>query len=88
MTGRPASQQRTPSTATRNCATVGATASRATRAFRIVASWTERVPPGLLAKGDIVRFADIGVLTVTAVTPVKAMCGRSSAADATPGGAR
>ena len=41
--------------------------------FRLEASWTERVPPGLLAKGDAVRFADLGVLPVTRVSLFDAM---------------
>jgi hypothetical protein len=43
-----------------------------TKVFRLVASWTERIPSGLLSKGDAVRFADLGVLTVASVSLVQA----------------
>jgi hypothetical protein len=35
-----------------------------TAVFRLTASWTESVPSGLLSRGETVRFADLGVLTV------------------------
>jgi hypothetical protein len=35
-----------------------------TAVFRLVASWSESVPSGLLSRGETVRFADLGVLTV------------------------
>jgi hypothetical protein len=44
-----------------------------TAVFRLEASWTERVPSGLLSTGDAVRFADLGVLTLVSVRLVAAM---------------
>jgi hypothetical protein len=38
-----------------------------TAVFRLAASWTERIPSGLLSSGDTVRFADLGVLTVVSL---------------------